>query len=70
MIMLSYFEANRENGMIIHLDQEKAYNKIRHDYLWKTMRKYNLPENKIATLKSLYENAKTRVVVNGVISAL
>lgn len=40
MTMLSYCKASKENGMIVHLEQEKAYDKIRHNYLWKTMKKY------------------------------
>jgi hypothetical protein len=34
--IISYAEVAEENGAIIVLDQEKAYDKIWHDYLWKT----------------------------------
>jgi hypothetical protein len=42
--MVNYAEATKENGLIVALDQEKAYDKICHDYLWRTMEKYNLPQ--------------------------
>jgi Reverse transcriptase (RNA-dependent DNA polymerase) len=67
-LVVDYAEAIEENGVIVALDQEKAYEKITHDYLWQTLAKYNLPGSFIATVKSLYENAETRVMVNGVLS--
>lgn len=54
--------------MIVALDQEKAYNKIDHEYLWKTMHVYNLPKCLINTIKSLYELAETVIIINGVTS--
>jgi len=66
--MVSYAEATEENGMLISLDQEKAYDKICHDYLWKTLEKFNLPNNFIHTVKVLYESAQTVVIINGVVS--
>lgn len=54
-----------EAGAIVALDQEKAYDKIAHDYLWKTLQKFNYPDQFIKTVRSLYENAETAVVING-----
>lgn len=69
-MMITYAEeAIEENGVIIALDQEKAYDKITHDYLWKTLKAYNLPEKFIATLKSLYTSAETKVMINGNLSS-
>jgi len=67
-LMVHYAEATEDNGLIIALDQEKAYDKICHDYLWRTMEKYNLPQTFINTIRSLYESAKTVVIINGAIS--
>ena len=66
--IISYAEIMEKNGAIIALDQEKAYDKIRHDYLWKTLEAFKLPTLFIKTIKALYHNAKTRVMVNGIIS--
>ena len=54
--------------MIVVLDQEKVYDKIRHDYLWNTLESFNQPKEFIKTTKSLYENAHMQVVINGVMS--
>jgi hypothetical protein len=68
-LIVDYAEAVDENGVIVGLDQEKAYDKIMHDYLWQTLVKYKFPDSFIATVRSLYENAETRVMVNGVLSS-
>ena len=66
--IINYAEITEENGAIVALDQEKAYNKIRHDYLWKTLEAFNLPETFIKTIRELYRNATTRVAINGILS--
>ena len=58
-------EAEEINGAIIALDQEKAYDKINHRYLWAVLRQLNFPENFIRTVRHLYENATSCVFVNG-----
>ena len=66
--IINYAEVMEENGAIIALDQEKAYDKIRHDYLWKTLDAFNVPQTFTKTVKSLYQNARTQVAINGVFS--
>ena len=41
--IINYAEATQENEAIIAFNQEKAYNKIKHDYLWDTMKKFKIP---------------------------
>jgi hypothetical protein len=67
-MVLEYAEATETNGMIVALDQEKAYDKIDHEYLWTTLRNFRLPESFIKTVKSLYQSAKTQVMINGCLS--
>ena len=66
--IINYAEAMEEDGVIIALDQEKAYDKIRHDYLWETLETFNIPEEFTKVVKSLYESAHTKVAINGVLS--
>lgn len=42
-MVMDYAEATESDGMIVALDQEKAYDKIMHDFLWKSMEKFNFP---------------------------
>ena len=66
--IINYAEATQENGVIVALDQEKAYDKSKHDYLWKIMEKFDLPHTFANTVKTLYTNAHTMVAVNGIFS--
>ena len=66
--ILNYMDATEEDGAILALDQEKVYDKIRHDYLWKTLDAFHLPQPFIQTVQALYNNAHTKVAINGVFS--
>jgi len=58
-----------KDGMIVALDQEKAYDKIDHGYLWRTLDKFNVPQRFINSVKTLYEYAETQVMINGCLSS-
>src|SRR5258708_30200941 len=62
--MMDLCEITNQDGLIITLDQEKAYDKIRHDYLWKVLEQMNIPQNLMKTVRSLYSKAKTTVILN------
>ena len=66
--MIAYEEAAEENGLIIALDQEKAYDKIAHNYLWRILETFHIPHELIKTIRALYEQAETQVMVNGHLS--
>ena len=66
--VLTYAETMEVDGTLVALDQEKAYDKIRHDYLWETLGKFDLPARFTNTVRSLYESAQMQVAINGVLS--
>ncbi|KAJ3474750.1 hypothetical protein NLI96_g12277 [Meripilus lineatus] len=65
-LMIDYAEATEHDGLIVALDQEKAYDRIRHDYLWNTLKKFGIPPFFITLVQNLYKNAKSTVIINGV----
>ena len=67
--IISYAELTEEDGSIVALDQEKAYDKIRHDYLWATLEKFDIPTSFTKTVQTLYQHAYTRVAINGILSS-
>jgi exonuclease III/ribonuclease HI len=67
-MVMEYAEVTEENGMIVALDQEKAYDKIAHDYLWRIMNGFGIPEAFINNVKNLYNHAETKVYINGFFS--
>jgi hypothetical protein len=68
-MVMAYAEALEEDGMIVALDQEKAYDKMKHNYLWRVLKRFGLPENMIKLIRHLYTNAETVVCVNGYMSS-
>jgi hypothetical protein len=48
---------------------QKAYDRIRHDYLWETLERFKIPNTFINTVKELYRHAHTRVAINGILSS-
>ena len=67
--IINYAKVTEEDSAIIALNPEKAYDKIKHDYLWKTLKAFNLPDTFINTINVLYANAATKVAINGVLSS-
>jgi hypothetical protein len=68
-IILEYAEVKEINGVIVALDQEKAYDKITHNYLWEVLEKFNFPKHFIECVKTLYSDAETSVIINGIQSS-
>ena len=66
---INYAKLKGINGAIVALDQEKAYDKITHPYLWRILRKFGFQEKTINIIKTLYKDAPTSVIINGVISS-
>ena len=66
--IIDHAEATEKDGAIIALDQEKAYDKIKHDYLWKMLESFGIPQSFIKTAKELHKHATTTVAVNGCMS--
>jgi len=67
-IVTDYMNNSSKKGAIIALDQEKAYDKILHPYLWQVLRKFKFPEEFIRIVQTLYENAETTIMINGELS--
>ena len=63
--------ANNENleSAFIFLDQEKAFDRVNHVFLYKTMRAFGIGSVFIQWVRQIYSNATTRVKVNGFLSA-
>jgi len=62
--IINYCDTYEEDSFIMALDQEKAYDKIAHDYLWKTLEQFNFLQKFIFKIKELYKNTRIIVSVN------
>jgi ribonuclease HI/exonuclease III len=64
-LVIKLSENKHTNGMIMALDQEKAYDRIDHAYLWRTMRAFGIPKSFINKVRRLYGKAETAIRLNG-----
>ena len=67
-LAIEYCEQMDRNGCIVALDQEKAYDKIDHDYLWKILKHYEFPDEFIGRIKELYKDTGKSIMINGVVT--
>ena len=66
---LTYFAIDRNLPCaIVSLDQEKAFDRVDHAFLWKVLDKFNLDDTFKRWIKLLYNGAIGKVLVNGFIS--
>ena len=67
-LVVEYCELVEMNGCIVALDQEKAYDKIDHEYLWIILKKYGLPEAFVNRVKEMYKNTSKAIMINGIVT--
>ena len=51
--------------MILSIDAEKAFDKIQHPFLIKTLEKVGIEETYINIIKAIYEKPTANVILNG-----
>ena len=56
---------NEEEAALLFLDQEKAFDRVNHSVLFKTMEKFGFGNSFISWIKIIYSNASTTINVNG-----
>ena len=54
-----------EQAAFIFLDQEKAFDRVNHDFLYRTMRAFGIGEEFISWVSRIYSNATSVVNING-----
>lgn len=61
--------AKKIKGAFLSLDQAKAFDRVRHAYLFEMLRHFGLPADFVSILELLYKDLRGSVVVNGSESA-
>ena len=56
---------HQRNIYHMFIDFKKAFDRVWHEALWATMKKFNISGKLIETIQSLYENAMSAVLVQG-----
>ena len=63
-LMIKWCENTGNKGMILCLDQEKAYDRIDLSYLWQTLKTFGFLELFIARIRNLCRTASTAIRMN------
>ena len=63
--IFEYCEDFNENGILLFLDFEKAFDSVEWNFLFKTLTKFNFGENFLTWMHILYNNPIFRVKNNG-----
>ena len=67
-MVINYMERTGRRGAVVALDQEKAYDKILHPYLWAVLGRFGFPPRFIGMIRSLYTGVRTKILINGELS--
>ena len=54
-----------DGGMILMLDNTKAFDRVQHDFMYRTLEAFGLPDSLIAAVRTLYTDASVSVKLNG-----
>lgn len=63
--ILWYMKDNKENGLLISVDLEKAFDRVEHTYLFNVLKEFGFGENMMKWMRCLYSNIVSCVKVNG-----
>ena len=66
--IFEYCNENNEDGILVFLDFEKAFDSVEWNFLFKTLEKFNFGQNFVRWMKVLYTNPIFRLKNNGWIS--
>jgi len=66
--IINYIEIKQLGAAIISFDQEKAFDRVEHNYLLSVLEAYNFPNNIVKWIKILYTNITSSILINGKIS--
>ena len=54
-----------KNHMIITIDTEKAFDKIQHPFIIKTLNKENIKGTYLNIIKTIYDKPTANIILNG-----
>ena len=64
--MIHYINKLKDkNHMIISIDAEKAFHKIQHPFMIKTLQKVCIKRTYLNILKALYDKPTANIILNG-----
>jgi hypothetical protein len=69
-LSIQFLNSQQEAGAIIFLDQEKAYDRVSHEWLLQCLLHWRFPDNMATLIHALNASAHTRLLIDGFRSRL
>ena len=66
--VLDYIERTNEPGILVSLDQEKAFDRVNHSFLFRLLEQLGFGPSFIRWVHTLYTGANMRIILNGFLS--
>ena len=66
--VLDYIERTNESGILVSLDQEKAFDRVNHSFLFRLLEHLGFGPSFIKWVHTLYTGANMRIILNGYLS--
>ena len=66
---LDMIDLKNESGILVTLDQEKAFDRVDHDFLMRTLRKFGFGPDFCRWVSIFYSSVFSRIICNGSLSA-
>ena len=66
--VLDYIERTNESGILVSLDQEKAFDRVNHSFLFRLLEHLGFGPSFVKWVHTLYTSANMRIILNGYLS--
>ena len=63
--VIHHIKLKDKNQMIISIDAEKAFDKLQHTFMIKTVQKMSIEETYLNTVKAIYDKPTANIILNG-----
>ena len=63
--VINHINKLKDNHMIISIDAEKAFDKIQHPFMIKTIQKAGIKEIYLNIIKAIYDKPTANIILNG-----
>lgn len=67
--LIAKYRTADEGIALVFLDQEKAYDRVSHKFMWKVLRRFGVSREFIDWIKALYKDARIKIFINGFLSS-
>ena len=68
--VISYIKQKKLEAAILKIDLEKAFDNVNHDFMFKVLKKFELPDSLIKWIEIIYKKPTCQILVNGAFTSI